>query len=114
MPSTALGGQIPYTVLSPNAPLFPLPPKIFSCVCYVHILGPGSDKLDPRSIKCVFLGYSRTQKGYRCHSPTLRRRFISADVSFDESQSYFSPSIASDNSPLCLPLMPPVSPTESP
>ena len=28
MPSTVLGGQIPYTVLSPNAPLFPLPPKI--------------------------------------------------------------------------------------
>ena len=60
MPSTILGGQIPYTVLSPNAPLFHLPPKIFGCVCYVHILGPGSDKLDPRSIKCVFLEYSCT------------------------------------------------------
>ena len=59
MPSTVLGGQIPYTVLSPDAPLFHLRPKIFGCVCYVHILGPGSEKLDPRSIKCVFLGYSR-------------------------------------------------------
>ena len=55
MSSTILGGQIPYTVLSPNAPLFHLPPKIFSCVCYVYILGLGNDKLDPRSIKCVFL-----------------------------------------------------------
>ena len=90
-PSTVLGGQIPYTVLSPDAPLFHLTPKIFGCVCYVHIIGLGSDKLDPRSIKCVFLGYSRTQKGYQCYSPTLRRRFISADVTFDESQSYFSP-----------------------
>ena len=98
---------------SPNAPLFPLPPKIFVCVCYVLILGLGGDKLDHRSIKCV-LGYSRTQKGYQCYSPTLHRHFISANVTFDESQSYFSPSIASDNSPLCLPLMPPVSPTESP
>ena len=53
MHSTILGGQIPYTVLSPNAHLFHLPPKIFGCLCYVHILG---DKLDPRSIKCVFLG----------------------------------------------------------
>ena len=114
MPSTALGGQIPYTVLSPDAPLFHLPPKIFGFVCYVHILGPGSDKLDPRFIKCVFLGYSRTQKGYRCYSPTLWRRFISADVTYDESQSYFSPSITSDNSPPCLPLLPPVSPIESP
>ena len=101
-------------MLSPDAPLFHLPPKIFGCVHYVHILGPGSDKLDPRSIKCVFLGYSHTQKGYRCYSPTLRRRFISADVTFDESQSYFSPSVASDSSPPCLPLLPPVSPIESP
>ena len=114
MPSIVLGGQIPCSLLSPDAPLFPLPPKIFGCVCYVLILGLGSDKLDPRSIKCVFLRYSSTQKGYRCYSPTLRRHFISANVTFDESQSYFSPSIASDSSPLCLPLMPPMFPTESP
>ena len=50
MPSIVLSGQIPYTMLSPNAPLFHLSLKIFGCVCYVHILGPGSDKLDPRSI----------------------------------------------------------------
>ena len=67
-------------------------------------------KLDPRSIKCVFLGYSRTQKGYRYYSPTLQRHFISADVTFDESRSYFSPSVASDSSPPCLPLLPLVSP----
>ena len=83
-------------------------------MCYVHILGPRSDKLDPRSIKCVFLGYSRTQKGYRYYSPTLQRHFISADVTFDESQSYFSHSVASDSSPPCLPLLPPVSSIESP
>ena len=82
-------------------------------MCYVHILGPRSNKLDPRSIKHVFLRYSHTQKGYRCYSPTLRRHFISADVTFDESQSYFSPSVASDSSP-CLPLLPHMSPTKSP
>ena len=43
-------------------------------------LGPEGHKLDPRSIKCVFLGYSRTQKGYQCYSPTLCRHFISVDV----------------------------------
>ena len=54
IPSTIIGGQIVYTVLSPDAPLFHLPPKIFGCVCYIHILGPVSDKLNPKSIKCVF------------------------------------------------------------
>ena len=32
MPSTVLGCQIRYVVLSPNASLFHLPPKIFGCV----------------------------------------------------------------------------------
>ena len=77
-------------------------------------LGPGSEKLDPRSIKCVFLGYSHAQKGYRCYSPTLLCRFIIVDVTFDESQSYFSPLVASYSSLPCLPLLPPVSHTESP
>ena len=31
-PSTVLGGQIPYIVLSPNAHLLHLPPNISSCV----------------------------------------------------------------------------------
>ena len=87
---------------------------IFLVVCYVHILGPRSNKLDPRSIKYVFLGYSHTQKGYQCYSSTLCRHFISADVTFDESQSYFSPSVANDNSPPYLPLLPHMSPTKSP
>ena len=37
MPFTVLRGRIPYIVLSPNAPLFHLPPKIFGCVCYAYI-----------------------------------------------------------------------------
>ena len=62
----------------------------FGCVCYVNDLSPGYDKLNPRSTKCVFLGYSTTQKGYRCYSPVLRRYFSSADVTFVKSLSYFS------------------------
>ena len=37
IPSTILGGQIPYTVLFPDVPLFHLAPKIFGCVCYAYI-----------------------------------------------------------------------------
>jgi hypothetical protein len=82
MASTVLGGQVPHKVLFPSRPLHSLPPRVFGCTCYVHVLDPDRSKLDPRSFKCIFLGYSHTQKGYRCYSPTLRRHFVCADVTF--------------------------------
>ena len=39
-------------------------------------------KLDPKSMKCIFLGYSRVQKGYRCYCPNLRRYLVSTNVTF--------------------------------
>ncbi|GAB2278358.1 hypothetical protein Dimus_039284 [Dionaea muscipula] len=65
-------------------------PFIFLVVCYVRDIRPHFTKLDPKSLKCIFLGYSRTQKGYRCYSPELGRFCISADVAFDEATSFSS------------------------
>jgi len=48
------------------------------------------DKLSPWSIKYVSVGYSQTQKGYRCYSPHNRKYFLFADVTFFESVSFFS------------------------
>ena len=92
MPSSTLQGKIPHQVLYPHQSLHPLPPRVFGSICFAHALDPGIDKLSPRSHKCVFLGYPRSQKGYKCYSPTLRRYFISADVTFFESVSFFGPS----------------------
>ena len=39
-------------------------------------------ELDPKALKCVFLGYSRFQKGYRCFSPDLNKYVVSIDVVF--------------------------------
>jgi hypothetical protein len=89
MPSSVLDGVFPHSLLYPSSSPFSLPLKNFGCVCYVHNLGSGFDKLDPRAIKCVFLGYSSTQKGYRCYSLVLRRYFTSADVTFVESLPHF-------------------------
>ncbi|XP_070026187.1 protein MTL1-like [Nicotiana sylvestris] len=52
----------------------------------------GKDKLAPRALKCIFLGYSRTQKGYRCYSPNFQRYLMPGDVTFFEIQSYFTSS----------------------
>ena len=89
MSPSVLDGASPHSLLYSSSPPFALPLKVFGCVCYVHNLGLGYDKLDPRFTKCVFLGYSTTQKGYRCSSPVLCRYFTRADVTFVESLSYF-------------------------
>ena len=90
MPSSVLHYQIPHSILFPNQPLFYLPPHVFGCVCFVHILTPGQDKLSVKATKCVFLGYSRLQRGYRCYSTNTNRYFISVDVAFFEGSSFFS------------------------
>ena len=90
MSSSILHDHIPHYVLLPNQPLFCLPPRIFGCVCFVHILTPGQDKLSAKATKCVFLGYSRLQRGYRCYSPDINRYFISVDITFFENSSFFS------------------------
>ena len=46
-----------------------LPLKVFGCVVFVHVHNHSCSKLDPQALKCVFLGYSPTQKGYKCFDP---------------------------------------------
>ena len=90
MPSFVFHDQIPRSILLPTQPLFYLPPRVFGCVCFVHILTPGQDKLFAKATKCVFLGYSRLQMGYRCYSLDTNHYFISTDVTFFEDSSSFS------------------------
>ncbi|RVW39422.1 Retrovirus-related Pol polyprotein from transposon TNT 1-94 [Vitis vinifera] len=90
MPSSVLHDQIPHSLLFPDQPLYFLPPRVFGCTCFVHILTLGQDKLSAKAMKCLFLGYSRLQKGYRCYSLETHRYFISADITFFEDSPFFS------------------------
>ena len=71
MPSSVLNWATSYHQLFPNYPLFPIEPKVFGCICLILDVHPQVSKLDPKSFKCIFLGYSRVQKGYRCYCPAL-------------------------------------------
>ena len=87
MPLRALNYQSPLETLK-GQNTYTVPPKVFGCVCFVHIKDAG--KLDPRALRCVFIGYSPTQKGYKCFHPPSRKYFVSMDVTFRETESYFS------------------------
>ena len=117
MSSSVLHDQISHSVLLPNQPLFCLPPRVFGCVCFVHILTPRQDKLSAKATKCVFLGYSHRHRGYCCYSPDINRYFISINVTFFENSSFFSsaarPAISNVLSiPLVLPFPVPSPPTD--
>ena len=92
MPSSVLHDQIPHSLVFPDQRLYFLPPRVFGCTCLVHILTLGQDKLSTKATKCIFLGYSRLQKGYRCYSPQTLRYFLSAYVTFFEDSPFFSSS----------------------
>jgi hypothetical protein len=40
-------------------------------------------------VKCVFIGYSSIQKGYKCWDPIRKKLFVSMDVTFCEFESYY-------------------------
>ncbi|KAK8955097.1 ABC transporter A family member 1 [Platanthera zijinensis] len=86
LPSSVLQNATPFSILFPSTPSFSFTPRIFGCTYYVHLLGPSTDKLDPRAAKHIFVGYSRTQKGYVCYSPTTSKVTVSADVTLREDQ----------------------------
>ncbi|CAI7834911.1 unnamed protein product [Closterium sp. NIES-54] len=48
-----------------------------------------ADKLSPRAVPCVFLGFPLDAPGWQFYHPTLRRVLSSQDVTFDESVPYY-------------------------
>ncbi|CAI7768356.1 unnamed protein product [Closterium sp. NIES-53] len=48
-----------------------------------------ADKLSPRAVPCVFLGFPPDAPGWQFYHPTSRRVLSCQDVTFDESVPYF-------------------------
>jgi hypothetical protein len=61
--------------------------RVFGCKCFV--LTDKNDKLSPKAIPCVFLGYLETQKGFRCYDIRNEKLYVSRNVSFLKNLSGF-------------------------
>ena len=59
MLSLVLNWDTSYHIIFPNKPLFPIELRVFGCNCFVRDVRPHVSKLDHKSLKCIFLCYSR-------------------------------------------------------
>ncbi|KAI0494791.1 hypothetical protein KFK09_024934 [Dendrobium nobile] len=64
--------------------------KVFGCECYPLLPPHTVNKLQPKSQKCIFLGYSDQYKGYRCLNPVTNKIMVSRHVHFIENSFPFS------------------------
>ncbi|CAI7917858.1 unnamed protein product, partial [Closterium sp. NIES-53] len=55
----------------------------------VFVRDPSADKLSPRAIPCVFLGFVPDAPGWQIYHPTSRRVLPSQDVTFNESVPFY-------------------------
>lgn len=70
MPSKTLDFDTPLTILKSQFSHIPslgsLSLKVFGYSAYALVPSKYRSILDPTTIKCLFLGYSPTRKGYKC------------------------------------------------
>ena len=89
--------------------------RVFGCACYPHLGAYVTNKLLPRSIECVFLGYSARHKGYRCLDPDTGRVYISRHVRFDETSfPYASRGSPTTSDIAIVPVLPPAATCQCP
>ncbi|KAI5445847.1 hypothetical protein KIW84_013909 [Lathyrus oleraceus] len=53
---------------------------VVGCLVYMMYNSQERTKLDPKSRKCIFLGYADGVKGYRLWVPTSRKVIVSRDM----------------------------------
>ncbi|KAG7536936.1 Integrase catalytic core [Arabidopsis suecica] len=87
IPTKILQDSSPFEVLNKNKPSINHL-RVFGCVCFV-LIGEQRNKLEPKSVKGMFIGYSITQKGYKCYIPETKKVLVSRDVKFVESKGYY-------------------------
>ena len=85
-PTTAVEGKTPFESLTGKKPKVGHL-RIFGCAAYRHVMDDERRKLDTKTEKCVFLGYSENRKGYRLFDTRRQKVIHSRDVVFDETFS---------------------------
>ncbi|KAK1432520.1 hypothetical protein QVD17_09417 [Tagetes erecta] len=84
VPTPLLENKSPFQILFdqlPNYSNF----RVYGCRVFPYLRDYAKHKLEPRSLPCIFIGYSSSHKGFRCLDPATNRVFISRHARFNES-----------------------------
>ncbi|GJW15837.1 retrovirus-related pol polyprotein from transposon TNT 1-94 [Tanacetum coccineum] len=82
-PSVVLGNKTPYEMIMNKKPSYSNL-KVFGCLAVESNPSRVTDKMAPRGVPCLFLGYPPHQKGYTLLNLLTHTRFVSRDVTFYE------------------------------
>jgi len=65
--------------------------RVFGCTAYAHV---DNGKLEPRAVKCIFIGYQHGVKGYKLWNPQTQKVMLSRNVIFNETVMFvYNPSV---------------------
>lgn len=84
--------RVPSSIIQNKSPLeslyYKIPDiqhlRVFGRDCYPLLKPYNTTKLQPKTLKCVFLRYASNYKGYICYELNKKKVFISKHVIFDE------------------------------
>ncbi|KAJ9554025.1 hypothetical protein OSB04_018070 [Centaurea solstitialis] len=83
LPTPVLQNKSPFELLFKRCPSYGhLRP--FGCRVYPYLRDYAANKLSPRSLPCIFIGYCSQYKGYQCLEPTTSRIYVTRHAKFDE------------------------------
>ena len=71
------------------------PPKVFGCIAFAHVPDAQRWKLDKKSEKLHFVGYSKETKGYRLLDEKTSKVIIRRDVRFNETDFGYTEAVKS-------------------
>ncbi|KAK9067609.1 hypothetical protein SSX86_011720 [Deinandra increscens subsp. villosa] len=93
LPSKILNHKAPFELMFSQTPQYGNF-RTYGCQVFPYLRDYSLHKLAPRSISCVFIGYSSQHKGYRCLDLNSSRIYITRHARFNEESFPFEGTIA--------------------
>jgi len=82
-PTSALVGKTPMEVWSGRKPSI-RHLHVFGCEAYAHVAREKRSKLENKAVKCIFIGYGVSVKGYKLWDPVAEKVLYNKSVIFRE------------------------------